>query len=447
LGVYSRVLNRLLIPLHNTVRRRQYSRHRAFLEQSQWWPPERLREFQWRELQKLLRHAFTTVPYYRQKYSEAGISFDDVRSWEDFSRLPPLTRQEVDRFRQELCSTEYRGALVPDATGGSSGVPTRFFITFESYDWRTAATQRAYGWSGCDLGERTLYLWGAPVGKQTFWRRKKLDLFHKIRRELVINTFAQTEWFWDQVWLQAKAFRPRFILGYVTSLEQFLAYARRHEARLQGLRAVLAAAEPVYDELRNMTQDILGVPLFNTYGCREFMSIAAECEQHQGLHVNAENILLETKQPASLGPSEFLVTDLHNWGMPFIRYEIGDVGICDPHPCVCGRGLPRIGAIEGRITDVLRAEDGRIVPGIFFPHVAKDVPEISQFQVEQKSLAHIVFSVVLNRPLSEKSRSLLETECTKAFGDRTRLEIREVESIPLRPSGKRRVTIGLAQHN
>ena len=445
MSLYSQFLEAALLPFHNLVCRRNYTRRRVFLEQSQWWPAEQLRDFQWQELQRLLKHAFDTVPYYRQKYAAAGVSLGDVRTWDDFRNLPTLTRQEVNANRQELCSTSYSGRLLPEATGGSSGVPTRFFITTESYDWRSAATQRAYAWSGSLLGERTLYLWGAPIRPQTPWQSNKELLYHWLRRELLVNTFRQTDQFWNETWLRAAAFHPRFVVGYVSSLESFIYYGQAHDLRLPGLRAVLAMAEPVYDGLRQLVREELNVHLFNTYGSREFMSIAAECEVHSGLHVNAENILLETKNPAAEGSSEFLVTDLHNYGMPFIRYEIGDIGALDSKPCPCGRGLPKIHSIEGRTLDALRGKDNRIVPGEFFPHLLKDIVEISEFQVEQKSLDQIVLSVVLNGRMSEESEALLRSQFVKVFGDSARLDVRQVSSIPRRASGKRRVTIGLGQ--
>jgi phenylacetate-CoA ligase len=294
-------------------------------------------------------------------------------------------------------------------------------------------------------GERTLYLWGGAVGHQTGWEINKNLLYHWLRRELLVNTFRQTDQFWEETWRRAAAFNPRFVVGYVSSLESFVRYGQVHHLRLPELRAVLAMAEPVYDSLRQLVREALNVSLFNTYGSREFMSIAAECDVHQGLHINAENILLETRNTATEASSEFLVTDLHNYGMPFIRYEIGDVGVLDSKPCPCGRGLPTIRSIEGRTLDVLRGKDDRIVSGEFFPHLLKDITEISEFQVEQESLDKIVLSVVLSRPISEKSQALLKSEVVKVFGDDTCLEIRKVPSIPLRSSGKRRVTIGLGR--
>jgi phenylacetate-CoA ligase len=131
--------------------------------------------------------------------------------------------------------------------------------------------------------------------------------------------------------------------------------------------------------------------------------------------------------------------------MPFIRYEIGDVGALDSKPCPCGRGLPKIHSIEGRTLDVLRGKDNRIVPGEFFPHLLKEIIEISEFQVEQKKLDQIVLSVVLNGRMSEESQAMLRSQFVKVFGDSVRLDVQSVSSIPLRASGKRRVTIGLGQ--
>ncbi|MEZ5404548.1 MAG: hypothetical protein R2729_33020 [Bryobacteraceae bacterium] len=441
---YSSLLGNVLLPMHNGVQGRSYCRNLKFLEKSQWWNEQRLREFQWGELRKLLEVTFGSSPYYQRKYKEAGAELGDIRTHEDFAKLPVLGREEIQQHRDEMKAAAYKGKLVPHATGGSSGVPTRFLLTMESFDWRTAATQRAYAWPGCRLGEPTLYLWGAPIGKQSWKQQTKMDLFRMIRREYMFPTFNQTPELWQEIYEYARRKRPPFVVGYVSSIEQFCRYLIDRKLELGGIRAVISAAEAVHDHHRELVAEALGgVPLYNMYGSREFMSIAGECDRRDGLHIHCENLLIETARPASEGPSEILVTDLHNHGMPFIRYKIGDVGVLESTPCGCGRGLPRISRIEGRVLDMLRTSDGRYVPGEFFPHLLKDIPEVVEFQVEQKALDRIVVSVVLSKPMGEASRKLLESEVERVFGRGTRVEIAPVESIPLRASGKRRVTIGL----
>ena len=442
---YSSILESVLIPGYYNLRGRRYPKYRALMERSQWWSREQVLDFQWRHLHRLLEHAFRSVPYYQKKYSAAGIELGDIKSREHFAKLPPLTRAEINEHRSELCSLTHKGKLRPHATGGSSGVPTRFFITLDSYDWRCAASARAYSWSGYRTGDRVLYLWGAPVGHVPRLKKLKLEGYRFFRRELTIPTFLQTRDVWQKTLDTAIRFRPRFIVGYVSSLEQFARFLLAANRTLPAVEAVLAAAEPVHKTTRELAQQAFGAPLFDTYGSREFMSIAAECDQHNGLHIHADNLFAETELDADCGPSELLITDLHNYGMPFIRYRIGDVGTLNDSACPCRRGLPLLCGIEGRVLELLRTREGRVVPGEFFPHLLKEVQEVKEFQVQQRSLDEIVLSLVLDRPLSQNSQALLRREMAKVFADDTRLTIKPVESIPQLPSGKRRPIVGIEQ--
>lgn len=443
MSAYSRLLEGTFIPLYYRARRRAYPQRRKFLESSQWWSAREIGEFQWQETSKLLDLAFAKVPYYQEKYKAAGLRRQDIRSIGDFRRLPPLSREELNENRERLRPAGHTGKVFAHATGGSSGVPARFYVGMGSYDWRSAATARAYAWAGAATGEKTLYLWGAPIGPPSVFKQAKTDLYRFVRRELVFSTFLQTAELWQRIYDSAREFRPTAVVGYVSSLEQFCHFLLDRNLKLDGIQGVIAAAEPVFAPTRGLVARALGAPLFNTYGSREFMSIGAECDRHEGLHVNAENLLVETEAEGNQSPSELLITDLHNDGMLFIRYRIGDVGWFSDTPCSCGRGLPLLKNVEGRTLEMLRAPDGRIVPGELIPHLMKDIQEVREFQCEQKRLELIVLSVVLSGPLSESSQTLLRSELGKAFGTGVQLEILPVDSIPRRPSGKRQVTIGL----
>lgn len=414
------------------------------MEQSQWWSADQLADFQWRETRLLVEHVFRSVPYYRKKYGAMGIECGDIKNREDFAQLPPLSREEVNAHRADLCSQARRERIIAHATGGSSGIPTRFYITVDSYDWRCAASARAYSWSNYRVGERSLYLWGAPVGRGSVFDKAKIHVHRLLKRELVIPTFAQTEELWDRTFHAALRFQPKFVVGYVSSLEKFSEFLIERNRSLPGVSAVIAAAEPVYQSTRELVLQAFQAPLFNTYGSREFMSIAAECGYHDGLHVHTENLLVETQAVNNGASSELLITDLHNYGMPFVRYQIGDVGAFCKSTCPCGRGLPRLNAIEGRVLEILQTIDGRKVPGEFFPHLMKEIGEVREFQVQQRSLDEVVLSVVLSRPFSERSEKLLRKEVARVFTPRTQVKINPVTSIPQPPSGKRRLVIGLS---
>jgi phenylacetate-CoA ligase len=441
-SIYSRLLNQVALPAYDRLRGRSYSRIRAFVEDSQWWSRDQLAEFQNAELHKLLQHAFDKVPHYRKKFEAAGISPADIRDASDLKKVPILERGEIREHLSDLCSTAFTGRMIPHATGGSSGTPTRFFLNRESYDWRTAVTERAYSWAGAILGEPVLYLWGAPTGTPSQQKRAQLALYRRMRGQYVINTFTQAPGFWDDVLDQAQALQPQAIVAYASNIEPFCRAAMRRVRRISSLRSVLAAAEPVHPELYNVVREALGVPLFNTYGSREFMSIAVECPTHNGLHVNSENVLLENIDDGS-GARELLVTDLHNYAMPFIRYRIGDCASIDTTPCDCGRGLLRISKVDGRVVDLLRGANGRVVPGELIPHIMKDVPEVIEFQAQQTAPDTLVLRLIFCDELSTTSRDFISSEVRKAFGDAVQIQIERVSEIPKRPSGKRRIVIGL----
>ena len=441
--MYSRVLESVLLPAYDQARGREYVRRSKLLRDSQWWSPERVRQFQWNDLKRLMAHVFNSVPYLQQKYRSLGIELGDLKTWEDFRRLPTLTREEVNEHRTELCSTTYTGKLLPHATGGSSGTPTRFFRTYESYDWRTAAKDRAYAWSGWRLGERSAYLWGAPVGAHSRRELWKTRVFERVHRQLIFNTFSQTDALWRDIYARILKFGPVLVVGYVSSLEHFAAFLKKGQLTVPKLRCVIAAAEPLFPATRAAIESAFHAPVYNTYGSREFMSIAGECECRDGLHIHAENLVVEMRDPDADTPSEILVTDLHNYGMPFVRYETGDLGTMTDTPCCCGRGLPRLKTIEGRVLDAMRTADGRTVPGEFFPILLLEIPEVAEFRVHQERIDRIVISAVLKGPVSESSATLLRREIQKAFGSTTVCTLRGVSHIPTLSSGKRRITVGL----
>lgn len=425
------------------IRGRPYPKIRRFVESSQWWSPDQILAFQWQEVKKLLAYAFGNVPYYQKKYHEYGIELGDIRTRDDFARLPPLTRDEINNHLEEMSPNPRRAARSLHSTGGSSGVPLRFYWDITSYDWRCAVSDRAYSYSGWRLGERTLYLWGAPVGELAARKKAELRLHRAYRRQLMINTFIQSEQLWDSAFAQARQFRPKFLVGYVGSIEAFCRFLLDRNLSLAGVRGVLGAAEGVNERTRQLAQEALHAPVFDAYGSREFMSVAAECEEHNGLHINAENVLLETELPPQDGPSEILITDLHNCATPLIRYRIGDLGALSPAACPCGRGLPQLAAIEGRVVDALRAKDGRLISGLVFPHIVKEVAEIKEFQARQQSFDCIELAVVLKESLSPASEDLLQREFKKIFGE-IRVKITPVDQIPRLPSGKHRPTVGLS---
>ena len=175
------------------------------------------------------------------------------------------------------------------------------------------------------------------------------------------------------------------------------------------------------------------------------MLIASQCEHQGGMHINADNLFVEIlrdNEPVAEGEmGEVVVTDLHNYGMPFIRYKNGDLATAGKQSCPCGRGLPLIADVEGRVTDMITTADGRIITGLFFPHLMKEFEEVEHFQVVQETSDRLLVKIVQRAQISNARLEVMRSEIQKVCGDAMKIEFDIADEIPLTPSGKRRVTI------
>jgi phenylacetate-CoA ligase len=210
--------------------------------------------------------------------------------------------------------------------------------------------------------------------------------------------------------------------------------------------SVIVGAEKLHDFQRQLIERVFQAPVFETYGSREFMLIGGECDRHGGLHLTTENLLVEVVddqgRPTPRGlEGNVAVTDLTNYGMPFIRYLNGDRAVSGFHQCSCGRGLAVMKSVAGRRLDLLETPDGRIVPGEFFPHLIKEFRSVRRFQVVQNDRRAIELRLVVNGDWNDSERRTLEAEIRAVVGPVVQMEIGIVDDIPLTASGKLQVVV------
>ena len=446
--MYSKLYKNILSPLYEKgIKKRRMLDYKNFLEDSQWWPmKEKLLEFQRHELQKLLRHSYEQVPYWQEAFKKLGITSGDIKSYSDFQKLPIITKENIRNNKKRMIAENYLGKTWTKGTGGSTGVPLELDYTPDSYDWRVATSKRGYSWAGCEDGIKQLYIWGAAIGKESWLKRVKKNIHHKVLRHKYVNCFKFSEEEMNKTLKIIQRFKPKVIIGYTNPLYNFAKFINDKGIVDIKVESAISAAEKLYDFQRTEIEKAFNCKVFNTYGSREFMLIASECEEHKGLHLNMENLFVEIIKEdgtvAKLGEmGNIVVTDLHNYGMPFIRYKIGDLGVATDRICACGRGLPLIDKIEGRALDCIKTLDGRIIPGEFFPHLMKEFNEIKQFQVIQERLDTFVIKIVRSRQLEQSRLKFLQDEIRKVTGSQITFDIQFLDQIPLTKTGKLRVTI------
>lgn len=432
MSLYSAIYRQALWPTYEKIRRRQTHQLLRDALARQWLPASALRRWQEGELRALLAHARHRCPWYQQIP-------------ERFEDIPLLTKSDIRHHRERLVADNWRARVFLHRTGGSTGEPLTFYLTRESYEWRNAMTLRGYGWAGALDGERTFYLWSIAVGVQSRLSRLKTSVHDWALRRAFFNNFRLSHDTLPECLDALNRFAPKVLIGYTSMLEYLARYIRKKGGLRVELQSVITAAESVNTSQRELLREVFRAPVFASYGSREFKLIAMECDRG-GLHLSADNLhveILRHGQPAAPGElGQVVITDLHNYGMPFIRYELGDLATSRADDCPCGRGLPLLGEVHGRIPDTIQTPDGKLISGIFFPHLLKEFAWIEQFQVTQKELDRLQLKIVTSTPAeAERGLPALRQEILGVLGNAVRLDVEFVNEIPRTASGKHRAVL------
>lgn len=410
-----------------------------FLEESQWWSYEEIRKFQDENLRRLIEYAYKYVPYYRRVMEEQDLKPKDIQTTDELTKLPILTKENFRKNWNELISTQANSFKTSiRKTGGSTGDPLRIINNHLNTAWESAAFRRGLGFAGCKLGEPIIKLFGGSLGlvPESLLKKYKAKLSgvvllpaFEINQDIIINYVRSIR--------QSKA---KFLRGYASAIYLLAKLMNKDKLNIS-LQAVFPTSETLYDFQREAIEKTFQCEVFNQYGCGECNSIAVECASHNGLHVSDEHVFLESlkgKERVSDGEMGALtLTTLHNYTMPLIRYQNGDVISLDRTECSCGRGLSRINKIHGRASDFLLAKDGRLISTTFLPWICfhLDLKGIQQFQVIQEVKDIICLKIVKTSEFAEDElRSLFEV-FHRYLGD-VNIEVEYVDFLPRTSQGK-----------
>jgi phenylacetate-CoA ligase len=403
---YAALFGSILMPAwERVIRRRDTLRYLEYLEASQWLPREERSKREIIELRTLLAYAGEHIPYYRELFRRERFDPRGVASRGDLEALPLLTREIVRERYADLVDPAQRGKNLNKGTSGSTGIPLKFEYSMTSECWRQAVKFRGYGWAGYRPGLKTFYYWAAVSGARP---SLKIRADRALRRETFFDSMKQDRASRLAALALLRKTRPSVVVCYTQSCAQFARWIRDEGLRDWDDVPVICGAEAVLPSDRAALASAFGSAIFETYGSRETMLIAAECEAHDGMHIQEENLVVEVVRDGRAippgGPGDVVVTDLHNFGMPMIRYVNGDVAVlAEAGVCVCGRGLAKVARVDGRRADTLFDRDGNAIPGIVFHVLFSDARKeiVRQFQAVQRDGGAVVLKVVRGREFSE----------------------------------------------
>jgi phenylacetate-CoA ligase len=426
------------------------------LETSQWVAPAQIRQNQLCRLSTLVAHAAEQVPFYGDLFKKIGLRPGDPMTEDAWGKIPILRRSDVRDLGENLFARSYPEALgAPwlSTSGGSTGTPVRARkteldallwesiclreetwhresvrgvianlrgVSSESYTAHARAPETIVMNEGLLLAH-----WGAPTN--SLWETGGMGILQPGKPPSVQVDFLVS-------------LKPDYLLIRPASLRLLLAYVREHGIRMPRLKSVWTVSENVDDSLRAECREALGCRIVSNYSASETGYIALQCPVGSGYHIMSEVIHVESldAQGRVCAPGEIgrvVVTPLYNFAMPLLRYEIGDEAEVGA-PCACGRGLPVLARISGRLENYLILQSGERLRVDLSHYRIAAIREIREFQLAQTSPTRIELRLAISAPLKDEDLNSLHAMLSKSFGTNFGWRIVYLDAIPKTASGK-----------
>jgi phenylacetate-CoA ligase len=394
-----------------------------------------LESLNWQKRKRLLTYAFDKVPIYRKKYAEAGLRPSDIRSVEDFEKLPIIRREDLrDHFADFLSKDARPGVLELSTTGGSTGTPVKVM-----HDKRIpidAFRHRIFSWWGLDPAVNAAYV----------RRRQDRSLFEDLlsrlilwpRRDIFLDASSMTEAGIRRFIREFNQLEPGVLRGYVGAIHHLAVFVEENHMTVHPPKAMMVSSSPFSQSERMRMEHVFDAPVYDTYGSCEVDWIAAQCQERTGLHIFYDSrhveCVDEDNQSVSHGKlGRILLTDLEDFLFPLIRYENGDRGRLLPDSCPCGISLPIMDKVLGRVSDMILLPDKTSLAGEYLTTIFDRFPDVvSGFQVVQKKdrSLHVLYVPAACDDALAKALASVEQELAKRTRRQVPITFKAVAKIP-----------------
>jgi len=414
------------------------------LSKSQWLMAIELRQMQSEKLMSLLNHAYKNVPYYRSALPKE--SSDTTNSLDILKDLPILSRRILQEKVQEM-SDENKNLkkMKMVSSSGTTGSVVKVYIDDCATAYSRAFEKRGeYEWTGTDFFIKKVIFSTLKREKRHF-ARKIVNIVRSRWRYCLVEsenrrflTDEELKLCIDEICI----IQPQFIRGLASCLRRAAEYLLENDIRKIRPQAVISNSEPLTQKSKKMIEEAFGARVYNQYGLSECGTVASECP-HGQMHINAERFIVEIfKDGKIVSPGEegeIVITDLHNYGFPLIRYGTGDMGILAENPCSCGRALPVLEKVVGRTSEMIQTPSGYRIHATLIDHIFGKIPyaQIKQVQIYQPSIDRLVIRLIKGHEYSENSGTKAMSLIEHYFKDTgVELSLEFCDSIPTTKSGK-----------
>ena len=400
-----------------------------------------MKESQKNGLKRILIHAYETTDYYKDLFAKCRLDPFNFKDVSELEKLPLLDKNIIKENVSRMISSRVpKVDLLKDSTGGSTGVPLEFYRDRECIRKRKGQELFFDRWMGYEIGDKIGLFVAARhsvKGARGVKGRFKNATFERI---LAFDPSRTDEKYMEWFYYKLKEFNPGIIKCFPNSLTIFAKYLKKKEYCGISPKAVSCTGENLYDEQKKLFEDVFQCPVYEKFGCFESGVIFCECSEHNGLHTFTEGAYVEyltegrKSKPGEI--ADIIITDLFNYGMPFIRYKIGDKAIYTDRKCKCGSNLPLVQKILGRDRDILYTISGQPIPGYLFVEIFNKNKIPGQFQVLQHNINLVEVKIVRSDLFNKNHENLILSKFKDILGLEYRIHLNYVVGIPRENSGK-----------
>lgn len=420
---------KVLIPASYYVRGDMRFRYYEFYKDNLRKSKSDIEEYQLGRLKKLLKHAYKTVPYYRELFDRTKLKPSDINSVDDLKKIPLLTKNIINaNFDKLRSSKKYK--LLEETSGGSTG--NRVVIC---HDKRYKETSRAVVLrdlfsAGIEPGDKIAWIWGSPMENRFLKGSILHKLLWKVNRRIIFDTFEYT----DQKlgnWLKTDFtnFKPDFIYGYALSIYEIARFIKERGIKIPKIKKIVCTAQKL--EHRSFIESVFKCKVIDQYGCREVPSIAIEDDNYI-MHSSDDYVIAEIDEEGRI-----ILTPLESYGMPLIRYVVGDYGVKqqrtgkDKHP------FNQFRISIGRICELLlNKKNQKVYPGKINLEMAKEKLNVGEFQLVQLSLSKAELNIVKGKQTNPQDVKKLKRIITDVLGCGF-IKVNYLKKFPIEKSGKK----------
>ena len=404
------------------------------LQMNQWKTPQAIRRIQEKKLKRLINHAYQRVPYYKELFDSQKIDPRDIRNTDDLQSLPVTSKKILSdlKLNEKIAKGINLRRCKSTSTSGTIGIPLKIYSTRCDSTLMNLSWARAYLNSGMKPWYKTM----AFIGHQNVKEKKSWYEYLGIWRRKEISAWNDPE-FWIK---EIKKWKPHVMLGYVMTLKLLAEAVQKYQIKDVSPKIIFHSSALLDDFSRQFLKSVFRTKIIDVYGSDEGGCIAWECKDCSGYHICADMLIVEVLKngaPASSGEAgEVVLTNLHSYAMPFIRYRQEDVAALSIKQPVCGRNLPLLENIQGRTDDFIILKNGQKISPHPFYHCIDPVIGVRRWKIYQERIDKITVELETGKEFDNNNYQIVKNNLEKLVKGELEIEIIKVDSIPIDPSLK-----------